>query len=179
MNNVTQHIGRLLAPCLLILPLAGVQAGQEGATPAIPAAQFYPLIGNWKGTITIQETGQAPAELSGEFNCKKASLGWAVSCEFAAKNDQFQIGETHLWGVDPVSGGGHWYAVNNMGETHDHATRWVDAKTLKANYAWQQEGRQMAEEVTISLAQAKAVTFQSVVTADGQQMAMMTGKMSR
>jgi hypothetical protein len=32
------------------------------------------------------------------------------------------MSETDLMGVDAVTGEGHWYAVINQGESHDHIT---------------------------------------------------------
>jgi len=50
--------------------------------------------------------------------------------------------------VDSVTGQGHWYAITNSGDTHDHLSSWPDANTMLAHYKWTQEGKDMEEDIT-------------------------------
>ena len=90
-----------------------------------------------------------------------------------------KMSEPDLMGVDPVTGAGHWYAVTNQGETHDHLTDWPDPKTMKARYAWTQDGKKMAEDITFKFTGKSSVTFQSVTTADGQEAGLFSGALKR
>jgi len=166
------------------LVASGVLAFTLGATAAttskLPAAsRYYPLIGHWKGKGTLSEGGQAPIALALRLACNKAASGWAVRCVMVAKNGKITITESDLMGVDAITGKGHWYAVSNQGETHDHIAEWVDPKTMKAHYAWHAAGKRMVENITLRLVHRKSMEFHSVVTADGMKVSTFSGKLKR
>ena len=171
---------RLSAAGLLVLgaavPLVATAAAPEDA-PA--AARFYPLVGNWKGNGQTGDTGKAPEQLSLALSCKKAAAGWAVLCTLDGKGKDMTMAEADLFGVDPVTGQGHWYAVSNAGETHDHLVTWTDHKTFQAHYSWTQDGKKMDETIKLSLPTPKTMEFTGDVTADGQPASFFTGKLSR
>jgi len=152
-------------------------AAEQAAGPA--AARFYPFVGSWKGQGELREGEQAPVKLALDYRCKKASAGHAVSCELNAVNGKMAMNETDLFGVDPVSGKGHWYAVTNAGETHDHIADWSDARTMTGRYAWNQDGKKMEERVTFKFNGSRTAEFHSIVSADGVQVASFTGKLKR
>jgi len=166
----------LLAGGLLVFTL-GATAGTTSKLPA--AARYYPLVGHWKGKGHLSEAGQAPIALALRLTCNKAASGWAVRCAMVAKNDKMTMTESDLMGVDAITGKGHWYAVTNQGETHDHIAEWVDRKTMKAHYAWSADGKQMVENITLMLARGKSMEFHSVVTADGKEVSAFSGKLAR
>ena len=159
------------------LPVSNLYAAAADDQPA--ASEFYPFIGSWKGTGQIAEAGQKPADLSIAIFCVKASAGYAVSCKMGANNKDMSMEESDLFGVDPVTGKGHWYAVSNQGETHDHVATWVDAKTMKAAYSWSQDGKKMQEDITITLPSEKTMEFKSVVSADGTEASSFSAKLTR
>lgn len=152
------------------------------AAPAAPlpaAASCYPFVGQWKGRGQLSEAGKAPISLMLSLACNKASSGWAVRCELTAKNDKVAISESDLMGVDPVTGKGHWYAVSNQGETHDHVTEWVSSSEMKARYSWVQKGKRMEEHITVQFPRKKSLEFHSVVSADGKEVGVFSGKLTR
>jgi len=162
------------------LALSAAAAAAPAADPtANPAARFYPLAGTWTGTGQISENGQAPAKLAMSWNCRTASASYGMLCEMKAHNNQMKMAETDLFGVDPVTGKGHWFSVTNTGETHDHIADWTDAKTMKARYAWNQDGKKMEENVTVKLNGARHVEFHTVVTADGKEVTVFKGALQR
>jgi len=155
-------------------------AATATATATAPAAaEFYPLIGIWHGQGELAEADQTPLKLTLELNCQKVSSGWAVSCSMQAGNEQLTMMESDLMGVDPVTGQAHWYAVTNQGETHDHLVNWPDAQTMQAHYSWAQDGKFMREKITFQLQDSQDMSFKSVVTADGKQVAAFSGKLKR
>jgi len=155
---------------------SAVSLADSNAKPA--AAVFYPMIGKWHGQGEMVEPGQVPAKLTLTLSCKKVSAGWAVACTMSAKNKTMSIIESDLMGVDPVTGKGHWYAITNTGETHDHLVDWKNADTMHAQFIWIQDGKQMMEDITFNF-KKRAMTFHSVVTADGQIAGEFSGSVKR
>ncbi|HEX5092598.1 MAG TPA: hypothetical protein VFV84_07910 [Burkholderiales bacterium] len=168
-----------LSRIVLALAATGMTVAAAAAEQAPAAARFYPLLGKWTGSAEMGEPGKPPAKLAVHWNCRKASAGNAVLCEMSGRNKDMAVHETDLFGVDPVSGQAHWYAVTDMGETHDHKVEWPDPKTMKAAISWTQEGKQMQESVTMRLSGAKALEFQSVVTQDGKEVGSFSGRLKR
>jgi hypothetical protein len=157
--------------------LASTSAAAADPTPL--AARYYPLLGHWTGKGELAEPGQPAAQLALKLSCRKDALGWAVRCALAARNRAMTLAEADLFGVDPATGQGHWYAVSNQGDAHDHLTDWSDAQTMKAHYEWVQDGKKMREDILFRLPSAKALEFLSVVTADGKQVSAFSGKLAR
>jgi len=171
----------LLSRTALVLATActaAVATATEKA-PAPAAARFYPLVGKWTGSGALGAPGQSPTKLSLHYQCRKVSAGAAVLCELRADGKDMRLRETDLFGVDPATGKGRWYAVTNMGETHDHAADWPDARTMKAHLAWTQEGKRMEESITLRFATPRALEFSSVVTQDGKEVGSFTGRLKR
>lgn len=162
---------------VLVASAACLGAGQCLADNAPAAAEFYPLVGKWHGKGQLVEAGQAPVELALNMTCNKVSSGWGVQCAMDARNKQMAMSETDLMGVDPVTGQAHWYAVTNQGETHDHLARWTDAHTMLAHYDWTQDGKHMHESITFKLKGKQALSFESIATADNQQVASFSGEL--
>ena len=140
-------------------------------------APFYAFTGKWRGTGELVEAGQEPAKLAMKLICAKSADSAAVSCEMSARNKQMNMAESDLFGVDPVTGTAHWYAVTNQGETHDHIVQWSDANNLNAHYAWQQDGKQMEENIAVAF-RGRTMSFKSTVTADGKEMETFSAKLA-
>jgi len=167
----------------VVLVLAAASAAAAALAtekaPAPAAARFYPLVGKWSGNGAYQEAGQPATKLKLDYRCRKASGGAAVTCELRADGKGMSVRETDLFGVNPVTGQGHWYAVTNMGETHDHTADWLDPATMKASKSWSHEGKQMREDITMRFTSAKALEFRSVVTQDGKEVGAFSGQLKR
>ncbi|MGH8737371.1 MAG: hypothetical protein ACREU5_04240 [Burkholderiales bacterium] len=161
---------------ILLLALAASSAAAQTAVPA--AAQFYPFLGYWKGNGQYGAPGKDPVALALSLSCRKAVAGHAVRCDFVGRSDTMTFVEADLMGTDPVSGIGHWYAVNNQGDTHDHVAEWPDRKTMIAHYDWEQSGRQMRENVVFRFTSEKDMDFRSVITDNGQEVGAFFGKLS-
>ena len=67
----------------------------------------------------------------------------------------------------------------SQGDTHDHISEWTDANTMIAHYEWEQNGKQMRENVIFRFAREKDMDFRSVVTENGQEVGAFFGKLSR
>ncbi len=175
-----KHAARFTALCLLAGATAvPMIAAADGAAKPPAASEYYPFIGFWRGDGQLSEPGQAPAKLTVEFSCRKATMGWAVRCDMVAKNKQMTMTEADLMAVDAVTGTGHWYAVTNQGDTHDHITEWPDPHTMKAHYAWTKDGKKMEEHISVSFKDKNTMEFRSSTTADGKDAEVFSGKVFR
>ncbi|MEZ5542144.1 MAG: hypothetical protein R3F42_08875 [Pseudomonadota bacterium] len=151
-------------------------ASTAAASPTPSATAFFGLVGNWLGEGGTSDKGrQTPLTL--RLECEKVSDGRAVLCRMDGRDQggNLVLSETDLFGVDPVTGTGHWYAVSNAGETHDHLVKWRNPDTLLASLNWQQEGKEMAENVVLDLSSASYLNIRSIVSADGVEVAEFTG----
>jgi hypothetical protein len=153
-------------------------AGAQAPAPPV-SSRFYPFLGYWKGHGQLGEPGKDPQLLALSLSCRKAVAGYAVRCDLVGRNDTMTMVEADLMAVEPVSGIGHWYAVNNQGDTHDHIAEWPDAKTMIAHYEWEQNGKQMRENVIFRFTQPKEMDFRSVLTENGQEVGAFFGKLGR
>lgn len=170
----------VLALVTIVSCAAGVLAPAVAEnTPPPAAARFYPFVGKWTGNGELGSPGQPPAKLALRLNCRKASAGWAVLCELDATNKEMSIQETDLFGVDPVTGKGHWYAISNQGETHDHVADWPDTKTMKASTTWTHEGKRMEENITFHFTSSRSMEFRGIVSENGKEVGAFTGKLKR
>jgi len=149
----------------------------DTASPAMAA--YHPLVGHWQGDGQLGEAGQKPMAMNLQLNCREASAGAAVSCEMQARNGEMLAAETDLFGVNPVTGEGHWYAVTNQGEVHDHVVVWQDAHTMNASTRWKQEGVDMEERIVMQFPSDRSLAFHSVVTAGGKLAAEFSGNLKR
>jgi hypothetical protein len=176
MRTITRLLVVLVATLSACLPLAG--AAEAPAAP--PAAGFYVLTGDWKGEGSVTENGQQ-AHFELQLQCHKASAGWAVLCTMSGRDRAGNqvLAETDLFGVDPATGKGHWYAVTNSGETHDHLVYWSDPKTLRAHLAWQLEDKRMEESIVLDLAVADTLEFRSVTSENGHQRSLFRATLQR
>ena len=79
------------------------------------------LVGSW-----VSKTAQVTLDgkkRKGEFaiTCTAASGGFAISCNTKLTIEGLGVSEeTDLFGYDPQMKLYHWYAVNSLGNTHDH-----------------------------------------------------------
>ena len=69
--------------------------------------------------------------------------------------------------------------MTNQGETHDHLASWPDAHTMQAHYEWTEDGKHMREDIAFQLQDEHAMSFKSVVTADGAQAGAFSGSLER
>jgi hypothetical protein len=175
MKSIVRSTVIVSLACSAWITAANSPAASAGEEPA--AAPYYRFLGKWQGQGELSEPGNTPIKLAISLSCRKVSLGSGVACEMTGKNNSMQIAESDLFGVDPVTGQGHWYAVTNQGETHDHLAEWSDANTMKAHYDWAQDGKRMKESIEFRFQGKNAVTFRSVVSADGKPAGEFSGSL--
>jgi hypothetical protein len=166
----------VLAAGLLSVSIGAARA-EESGVPA-EAKRFQMLVGKWKGSGTLVDGGK-PIKLSLSLGCSRAAAGWGVTCAMRGKGKGVELHENDLMGVDPVTGIGHWFAVTNMGETHDHHVKWIDERTFQGRYGWRQDGKSLEENITVQSHGGNGVEFRSVVTADGAEVGSFSGKLAR
>jgi hypothetical protein len=179
-------IAALVLAAALAVAASGVLAqgaapGQAGAPvqAAVPATTpFHPFLGYWKGNGQYGAPGKDPVQLALSLSCRKAVAGWAVRCDFVGRGETMLLIEADLMGVDPVQGVAHWYAINNQGDVHDHIADWPDANTMNAHYDWEQNGKQMRENVVFRFPREHEMSFRSVITENGQEVGAFFGNMS-
>jgi len=164
---------------VLVSAVSIISFGVADADQAPAATKFYPLVGKWKGKGNLSEPGQKTVQLDMSLACRKVSGGWAIACDMNAKNKEMEINESDLMGVDPVTGNGHWFAITNMGETHDHSADWENENTMNASYAWQQDGKKMEEKVVFNFKSKSSMEFHSVVTMEGQIVGDFSGSLKK
>ncbi|MFZ1907543.1 MAG: hypothetical protein WAU52_00535 [Burkholderiales bacterium] len=179
MQRYARIAALVLAGAALTVSVSGAVAQTAAPAPTPVPTRFYPFLGYWKGNGQYGAPGKDPVQLALSLSCRKAVSGWAVRCDFVGRGDTMIFVEADLMGVDPVTGIGHWYAVNNQGDTHDHISDWTDARTMIAHYEWEQNGKQMRENVIFRFAREKDMDFRSVVTENGQEVGAFFGKLSR
>lgn len=168
-----------LAGAVLMIGCTTLAANPCAAAVAPKAAEFYPLVGVWHGNGQLSEAGHPPDRLVLRVICQKAAAGWAVRCTMRATNEQINISESDLMGVDPVTGQAHWYAVTNQGDTHDHLVSWPNPHTMLAHHQWIQDGKHMREEISFKFTGRRLMHFRSVVTTDGKDAAIFSGVLKR
>ncbi len=174
-----QSYARMAALVLAGAALTVTVSGAVAQTSAPEATRFYPFLGYWKGNGQYGAPGKEPALLALSLSCRKAVAGWAVRCDFVGRSDTMTFVEADQMGVDRDTGIGHWNAINNQGEAHDHISEWPDANTMIAHYDWEQNGKQMRENVIFRFTHEKNMDFRSVVTENGQEVGAFFGKLSR
>lgn len=168
-----------IATVVLGCAVAAAPAAAASADKLPAASSYYRLVGHWKGRGELTSPGQPAVKLALKLSCYKVSSGWAVRCAMSARNGKMLMTESDLFGVDPVTGQGHWYAITNQGETHDHLTEWTDAGTMKAHYGWKEGGKRMMEKIVFKLPTRRTLKFRSAVTADGQEAGAFSGRLER
>ena len=171
---------RALAAAAFAVAASGAPAQTTAPVPIAPpvSAKFYPFLGYWKGGGQYGAPGKDPVQLALSLSCRKAVAGWAVRCDFVGRGDTMTFVEADQMGVDPVTGIGHWYAINNQGDTHDHICEWTDARTMIAHYDWEQNGKQMRENVLVRFPREHQMTFRIVIVENGQEVGAFFGNLS-
>ncbi len=176
---MTKPTARILSTLLagsVWASVATVGVAQQNGVPP-DARRFEVMIGKWTGEGTLN-TGNQPVKLALTYRCDSAAAGWGIACELIAKGEGMEMRENDLMGFDPVTGKGHWFAVTNMGETHNHVVSWIDDTRFKAHYAWEQDGARMEENIAVSV-NGRSMEFRSVVTANGQEVGAFAGLLKR
>jgi hypothetical protein len=147
--------------------------------PKLPkeVQNMYCLVGSWQGTFTMA-MGPQRAKIKASIDCSPASSGYAIQCK--SKMTGFPGGavaeETDLFGYDPGGGKYHWYAVTNMGESHDHVADVPKGNTVHWLYKGTQEGKPFEEALSMKFGKnEKSIAFRSSGKSAGKTVFTMHG----
>lgn len=174
---------RFARALLLAISLVFAFAGSYAAVP--PATiDFHSFIGSWHGVGRLIRLNQRQVGLRIIAHCRKVAAGWAVSCHMNAESrhsgkGHVSLSEADLMGVNSATETAHWYAVDNMGEAHDHVVWWPNDRTMVARHAWIEGGMRMREIVTFRFADKHDMAFQSLLTANGRRIELFSGSLRR
>lgn len=115
-----------------------------------PIADLERFVGTWKaaGTVTM---GKDTLKVSAALSCKRVSAKAGVMCTMEMKGIPGVpvAAETDLFGYEPGTNTYHWFAVTNIGETHDHVGKVVGIDEPKLQFVFNgtQEGKPFKEVI--------------------------------
>lgn len=173
-----------LTAAILAMPATALAKKQEEES-TLPEAvqQLHTLYGKWKGSVQLTRKDQPLLALNMEWWCKTGTGGWAITCTADAvsvgKEPPVGFERADLFGFDPLTGTTHWYAVTNMGETHDHKVEWPDPKTLKAHTSWEKDGLPYEENISINFIGSDTISIRSTVTSGDETLMELIGNLKR
>ena len=149
--------------------------------PALAAADtkdYDNFVGSWKGAGKMT-MGKDVAKVDLKIECKRTAADAAVACTMHAGNvpGLGNYEESDLFGFEPNTSTYHWYAVTNAGEVHDHTTKSLGAKSQWV-FEGTQEGKPLKETIDMSFSK-DTMSFKSVVTVGGTQVAMLEGEVKK
>jgi hypothetical protein len=102
--------------------------------------------------------------------------GWGVTCKLSGRLPGLgQYDETDVFGYDDENDVIHWFATTSRGEVHDHAGRWVNAKTLELE--WRGGGKH--ERLTMTIEGRELVVTSDLTAAAGQASTSMVMRLRK
>lgn len=142
-----------------------------------PIADLERFVGTWKGSGTIT-MGKDVVKASAAWTCKRVSAKAGVQCALELKGIPGVpvAAETDLFGWDPGSNSYHWFAVTNLGETHDHVGKvaGLDEPKLQFVYNGTQEGKPMKEVIDFTFEPGnKAFAIRAETSVGGTSVSVM------
>lgn len=132
---------------LTLAVLAPLTATADGGLPKEIQGMDC-LLGSWKGAGSLV-IGKDKAKLDATYSCKRTSGDFGVICQLRVTGIPGVpvYEETDLMGYEPNSKTYHWFAVTNLGETHDHVAPVTDKNKIRFTYNGTQEGKPLKEVV--------------------------------
>jgi len=175
MNRTAERtVGRLT---LMTVAIAGLIAGRspvataaEHEPPAAPPAEilklFADLAGTWAAREVTARMGPESMKGTSKVSCDKAVAGWALRCQVTIQLGKQSIEEADLFGWDRRTGELTMFAVNSMGEAHEHRGK-LDGTTIRLEHRGTRHGKPYREEFSLALA-GKELRWQTTSTSGGQ-----------
>ena len=158
------------------------RAGSGGADPSLPkeVQEMYCLVGEWRGTGTLEAEGQKTA-MKISLSCKPTSGGFGIACQSRFVDPAgHAYEETDLFGYDPGARKYHWFAVTSAGETHDHVADLPTGNTITWVYTGRQDTRPLQETVSFVFgADGKRLQFRSTTVVGGATAAVLDGTIAK
>jgi hypothetical protein len=133
------------------------------------------LVGSWKGGGSMT-MGKDTAKISATWSCKRTSAQFGLLCTLRVTGmpGMAAYEETDLMGYEPNTNTYHWYAVTNVGETHDHVAQLGSGNTLEFVFNGSQEGKPLKEVIALSFEPGqKVVKGRAETLLNGASIALM------
>ncbi len=137
------------------------------------------FVGHWVLTGTDQEPGsQEPVHFKLAIDCKRASLGAAVSCLIAGRLPGVgPVEAAAVIGYSPDEQQVRWMEISSTGEYHDHKGRWNGDTIEFEPLSYSISGRQATEHLSIRFPSAGQQMLRSVTeTSEGKSILEWSGK---
>jgi hypothetical protein len=110
------------------------------------------LLGWWRSNDAAMQMGEQKMNGKMTMACDKTSGGWAAICKgkFTVKGMPTQE-MTVLLGWDSAAETAHMFEVANTGETHNHAGKWIDDKTISLVHSGKNlQGKEEVDTLTFN-----------------------------
>lgn len=175
----------ITAMTLLVGGAAWAQGNKEGgpkdakaqapAATAAPAAPTLPpegkrwvesMVGKWKSSDLALQMGDQKMTGKATMACEKTAAGWGALCKSKWEVKGMPTQEaSFLFAWSIPNGTAHMFEVSNMGDTHNHAGKWTDDKTITVVHNGKNlEGKEEVDSLTFTWVSAKEIQ----VKADGK-----------
>ena len=127
------------------------------------------LVGTWRGSVKFR-AGDIDADVKLNLSCQATSSNYGVKCEarFRGLPGGGERHETDLFGYDASRKQYHWFAVSDMGETHDHVAEIPSSPTIEWIYRGLQDGKPLEERIRMTFSEdGKQLQIQNDGTVGG------------
>jgi hypothetical protein len=187
MRNATSRKPVAIALAVTLASLAGAGAvlarpkGKDLSKLPPEVQPIHCLVGEWRGAAKIEMGGQA-VDLKVSMSCKAISGDFGVLCHstFSGIPGLGTAHETDLFGYDPGAKRYHFFAVNSLGETHDHVAELPTGPTITFAYSGLQAGKPMQEVIAMTMNEAATqLTLVNRTVVDGQLVSTMSGTVTK
>ena len=165
----------------LVAPIGAAHGQSEGTTAPAPEIKktVDAFVGHWTLTGTDQEPGsQEPERFGLVIDCKRASLGAAVSCLIAGRLPGVgPVEAAAVIGYSPDEKRVRWMEISSTGEYHDHKGQWngdaIEFEPLQYSVA----GKQATEYLSIRFPSPGQQMLRSVTeTVEGKSILEWSGR---
>jgi hypothetical protein len=174
----TRLLLRASAAAAVLTTLGAARAGGDPPAPT-ETKDLARLVGTWKGTGSMTMGSDKVDGIKINWSCRPISVRWGVACDGVMTGipGMGRLEETDLFGYDPGGGKLHWFAVTNVGETHDHVGgRWT-GQSAQFVYTGTQDGKPLKEVIDVSFKDKAAATFElrAETFVDGKTTSVLQG----
>ena len=139
----------------------------DARQPPHEATRLAAFHGDWTVEGLLTSEGSA-APLSGRWSFAQTADGWGVRATMQTEIEGWgAIEECVLIGLDAAAGLIHHFSMNKY-TIQDHIGGWRGDNTLVVSYVGMQEGKEIAEEITIDFAAPDRINAHIIEQADGE-----------
>ena len=135
--------------------------------------------GQWTGDATVT-VGENPFSVVYHLQFKNSASGSALTMdEWFNSTDLGDFRGANLIGFNPVDGLIHWFSVDNMGTTHDHAGSWINPTHFRMQHQSDQGGQQYIEVIDCRFIAPNKLEVKLTATLNGQVVQTVEGTLQR